>query len=119
MQATCRVALKIIVKIIILIFDIKRLKTWLKNIANYAKAGSNDAICSLKLGLHHAICLTDSSEFTLGHHVNFEAMRYEWTSLNRIVGDKSCCVTLALHGVTCLTDSSEFTLGHYVNFEAI
>ena len=30
-----------------------------------------------KLGLHDAICLTDSFVFTLGHCVNFYVMRYE------------------------------------------
>ena len=42
-----------------------------------------------KLGLHNAICLTDSFVFIAGHYcVNFKSMRYESTSLkptNRIV----------------------------------
>ena len=39
--------------------------------------------------LHDAICLADSFVITLGHCVNFKVIRYERTSLNRIVGDKS------------------------------
>ena len=36
-------------------------------------------------------CLADMNrkQFTLGHCMNFKAKRYESTSLNRIVGDKS------------------------------
>ena len=35
------------------------------------------------------ICPTDSFVSTIGHCVNFEEMRHESTSLNRIVADKS------------------------------
>ena len=39
-------------------------------------------------GLHDATCPADLFVFVLGHFVNFKAMRYESTSLNRIVADK-------------------------------
>ena len=48
----------------------------------------------VKLGLHNAICLIGSLVFTSGHCVNFKAMRYESTSFNRIVGNKSHRVVL-------------------------
>ena len=50
----------------------------------------------LKTGLHDTICLTDSFVFMLGHCVNFKAIRYESTSVNRIVSNKSHRLTLAL-----------------------
>ena len=50
----------------------------------------------VKLGLHGAICLTDSVVFTLGHCVDFKATRYELTGFNRIVVDGSYYRTLAL-----------------------
>ena len=60
-----------------------------------------DVICtdmkswiSLKVGLHYAICLTNSFVFGRGDCVNFKAMRYESTGLNRILSDKSHRVTL-------------------------
>ena len=39
---------------------------------------------SEKLGLHYVICMTDSFVLTLGHCVNFKAMRNESTSFIRI-----------------------------------
>ena len=42
---------------------------------------------------------------------NWRAIRYESTSLNRIVADKSHRVIVALHIASCLTDYFVFTLG--------
>ena len=42
----------------------------------------------LMLGLHDAICLTDSVVFNPDHSVNLEVMNCESTSLNKIVDDK-------------------------------
>ena len=50
-----------------------------------------------KLGLHIAICLTDSFHQRYAmQSVNFIAMRCESTRLKGIAADKSHCVTLAL-----------------------
>ena len=76
-------------------------------------------VYQIKLGLHDAICRTDSFVFTLGHCVNFKAMRYESTSFNRIVADKSHLVKPGLHNAICLTDYFVFALGHCVNFKAM
>ena len=46
--------------------------------------------------------------------MNFKAMRYEPTSFNRIVADKSHGVKLGLHDTICLTDCFVLTLGHCV-----
>ena len=52
--------------------------------------------CSLRLQLHDAIYRPDSSVLILRHCVNLKAIRYESTSLNRIVADKSHRVIIAL-----------------------
>ena len=44
---------------------------------------------SLRLGLHDAIYLTDSSVFMSSHSMNNKAIKNESTSLNGIVSDKS------------------------------
>ena len=51
--------------------------------------------------------------------MNFKAMRYEPTSFNRIIADKSHGVKLRLHDTICLTDCFVLTLGHCVNFKAM
>ena len=54
--------------------------------------------------------------------MNFKVIRYESSSFNRIVADKSYRVTLAtpwLQDAICLTDSFEFTLGDCVNFKVM
>ena len=50
----------------------------------------------LKLQLHGAIYRPDSFVMMLRYNANLKAIRYESTSLNRIVTDKSHCVIVAL-----------------------
>ena len=57
--------------------------------------GILEIMSCIKPGLHDAICLTDTFALMAGHCVNFKAMRYELTSFNRIVADKSLCVKLS------------------------
>ena len=59
--------------------------------------------CSLKLQLHGAIYRPDSFVLMLRYCANLKAIRYESTSLNRIVADKSHRVIAALHIAICLT----------------
>ena len=49
----------------------------------------------LRLQLHGAIYRPDSFELMLRYYVNLKAIRYESTSLNRIVADKSHRVIVA------------------------
>ena len=49
-----------------------------------------------RLQLHGAIYRTDSFALKLRYCANLKAIRYESTSLNRIVADKSHRVTVAL-----------------------
>ena len=49
----------------------------------------------IRLQLHGAIYRPDSSVLMLRYCVNLKAIRYESTSLNRIVADKSRCVIVA------------------------
>ena len=51
---------------------------------------------SLRLQLHCAIYCPDSFVLTSRHCENLKAIRYESTSLNRIVADKSQSVIVAL-----------------------
>ena len=53
------------------------------------------------LVLHDAIWLTNSLVFMLGRCVNLKAIRYEATSFDRTVADKSHFVTLALKYLLC------------------
>ena len=57
----------------------------------------------------------------LRYCANLKAVRYESTSLNRIVADKShrVIVALGLHEAICRTHSSEFIPGYCVNFKAM
>ena len=51
--------------------------------------------------------------------MNFKAIRYESTSINRIVADKFASYKAGLHDAICLTDSFVLTLSQCVNFKAI
>ena len=53
------------------------------------------ASVSLRLKLHGAICRPDSFVMMLRYCANLKAIRYESTSLNRIVADKSHRVIVA------------------------
>ena len=50
---------------------------------------------SLTQGLHDANCVTDFFVFTLSHCGNFNPMRYDSSSLNRVEAGKSHLVILA------------------------
>ena len=77
----------------------------------------------LKLGLgynwHGAIYRPDSFVLVLRYCANLKAIRYESTSLNRIVADKSHRVIVALHDAVCLTPCFVLKLGHCVNCEVM
>ena len=53
-------------------------------------------VCKIKLQLHGAIYRPDSFVLMLRYCANLKAIRYESTSLNRIVADKSHRVIVAL-----------------------
>ena len=57
--------------------------------------GIQDAICRLRLQLHSAIYRPDSFVLILRYCANLKAIRYESTSLNRILADKSHRVIVA------------------------
>ena len=57
----------------------------------------------LRLRLHGAINRSDSFVLMLSYCVNLKAIRYESTSLNRIVADKSHHVIVALWSFGLLT----------------
>ena len=63
------------------------------------------------LALNDTIYSTDSFVFAFSYCLNFKAMRYESTSLNRVVVDKSYCVTIALDNAICPVDSFAFKPG--------
>ena len=52
----------------------------------------------LRLQLHGAIYRPDSFVWMLRYCANLKGIRYESTSLKRIVGDESHCVIVALYG---------------------
>ena len=70
----------------------------------------------VRLQLHDAIYRPDSFVLMLRYCANLKAIRYESTSLNRIVADKSHRVIVALHDAICQTDSFVFIPSHCVNF---
>ena len=51
--------------------------------------------------------------------MNYKAMRYESSSFNTVVANKSYRVKPGLHDAICLTDFFVFTLGHCMNFKAL
>ena len=62
---------------------------------NHLKLRLHDAIYRLRLQSHGAIYRPDSFVLMLRYCVNLKAIRYESTSLNRIVADKSHRVIVA------------------------
>ena len=64
--------------------------------------GSNTSY--LRLQLHGAIYCPDPFVLMLCYCANLKAIRYESTSLNRIVADKSHRVIVALNGIHVLGD---------------
>ena len=56
---------------------------------------------TVRLQLHGAIYRPDSFVLMSRHCANLKAIRYESTSLNRIVADKSHSVIVALEGNSC------------------
>ena len=54
----------------------------------------------IRLQLHGAIYRPDYFVMMLRYRANLKAIRYESTSLNRIVADKSHRVIVALHNFT-------------------
>ena len=73
----------------------------------------------LRLQLHGAIYRPDSFVLMLRYCTNLKATRYDSTSLNRIVADKSHRVRLQLHGTIYRPDSFVLMLHHCVNLKAI
>ena len=77
---------------------------------------------SLRLQLHGAIYRPDSFVLMLRYCANLKAIRYESTSLNRIVADKSHSFTkvrLQLHGAIYRPDSFVMMLCYYTNLKTI
>ena len=64
------------------------------------KYKSLDLVNFLKLQLHDAIYCPDSFVMMLRYCANLKAIRYESTSLHRIVADKSHLVIVALPSVS-------------------
>ena len=60
-----------------------------------------------RLRLHSAIYRPDSFVLMLRYCANLEAIRYESTSLNRIIADKSLRVIVALKSMKRITSTSE------------
>ena len=73
---------------------------------------SRDENCLLRLQLHGAIYRPDSFVLMLRYCVNLKAIRYESTSLNRIVANKSHRVIVALLGVSTCRGTSFECLRH-------
>ena len=66
-------------------------------------------LCFLRLRLHAAIYRPDSFVLMLHYCANLKAIRYELTSLNKIVADKSHPVIVALQSKSAaLQDSCIF-----------
>ena len=61
----------------------------------------------VRLQLHGAIYLPDSFVLMLRYCANLKAIRYESTSLNRIVADKSHLVIVALFYIRLSKNSSK------------
>ena len=62
---------------------------------NDMKSHSSNFHERLRLQLHGAVYRPDSFVIMLRYYVNLKVIRYESTSLNRIVADKSHCVIVA------------------------
>ena len=79
----------------------------------------------MRLQLHGAIYRPDSFVLMLRYCANLEAIRYESTSLNRIVADKSLRVIVALslrlqlHGAIYRPNSFVLMLRYCANLKAI